>query len=248
MFTIGIDVGSTYTKYCVMNDGKIEKLFCEKTPIRQKEYFENKARELLSEYPNASIVSCGYGRENISSVKRINELTALARGVGFICPECELVLDIGGQDTKIIRQKNGQLKEFFVNDKCAAGSGIFLSNVLNMLGEEFDKIDLTGAKKPEIQLSSVCAVFAQSEIVEIIAGRSPEASEIIRSVIWQIFKKAALLLDKVEGTNILLSGGLSRITGIEKFAGLSLGKEVSTDPKAAYFSAIGAAAISFWEE
>ena len=248
MYSVGVDIGSTYTKYCVMNGGKIERLFCEKTPIRQKEYFENKASELLSEYPNASIVSCGYGRGNISSVKRINELTALARGVGYIYPECELVLDIGGQDTKIIRQKNGQLKEFFVNDKCAAGSGIFLSNVLNMLGEDFDAIDLTGAKEPEIHLSSVCAVFAQSEIVEIIAKSSPESAEIINLVVWQILKKSAPLLDKVEGDEILLSGGLSEIKGIESFASLALGKKVAIVPDGRFLSAIGAAIIEFREE
>ena len=248
MYSVGVDIGSTYTKYCVMNGGKIEKLFCEKTPLRQKEYFENNARELRSEYPNASIVSCGYGRGNISSLKRINELTALARGVGYVCPEHELVLDIGGQDTKIIRQKNGQLKEFFVNDKCAAGSGIFLANVLNMLGEDIDSIDLTGAKEPEIRLSSVCAVFAQSEIVEIIAKSSPESAEIITSVIWQILKKSEPLLDKVEGDEILLSGGLSEINGIESLASLALGKKVATVPDGRFLSAIGAAIIEFREE
>ena len=248
MYSVGVDIGSTYTKYCVMNGGKIEKLFCEKTPLRQKEYFENNARELRSEYPNASIVSCGYGRGNISSLKRINELTALARGVGYVCPEHELVLDIGGQDTKIIRQKNGQLKEFFVNDKCAAGSGIFLANVLNMLGEDFDSIDLTGAKEPEIRLSSVCAVFAQREIVEIIAKSSPESAEIITSVIWQILKKSEPLLDKVEGDEILLSGGLSEINGIESLASLALGKKVATVPDGRFLSAIGAAIIEFREE
>lgn len=241
MYSVGVDIGSTYTKYCVMNDEKIEKLFCEKTPIRQKEYFENKVCELLSEYPNARIVSCGYGKGNISSVKRINELTALARGVGYVCPERDLALDIGGQDTKIIRQKNGQLKEFFVNDKCAAGSGIFLSNVLNMLGEDFDSIDLAGAKEPEIHLSSVCAVFAQSEIVEIISKNSPGGSTIIDSVIWQIFKKAVPLLDKVVGDELLLSGGLSEIKGIESFASLALGKSIKSCPNGRYFSAIGAA-------
>ena len=248
MYSVGVDIGSTYTKYCVMNDGKIEKLFCEKTPVRQREYFENKVRELLFEYPSAKIVSCGYGRGNISSLKRINELTALARGVGYVCPEHELVLDIGGQDTKIIRQKSGQLKEFFVNDKCAAGSGIFLSNVLNMLGEDFDSIDLTGAKEPEIRLSSVCAVFAQSEIVEIIAKSSPESAEIINSVIWQMLKKSEPLLDKAIGEELLLSGGLSQLKGISDFADLVFNKKVSTSPDGRFFSAIGAAITAFKEE
>lgn len=244
MYSVGVDIGSTYTKYCVMNGGKIEKLFCEKTPVRQKEYFENKERELLSQYPGAKIVSCGYGRGNISSLRRINELTALARGVGYVCPECETVLDIGGQDTKIIRQKNGQLKEFFVNDKCAAGSGIFLSNVLNMLGEDFDSIDLTDAKEPGIRLSSVCAVFAQSEIVEIIAKNSAGGGTIIKAAVWQIFKKSEHLKDKLTGEEILLSGGLSEIKGISGFAGLALGKRVKTDPLGRFFSAIGAATVT----
>ena len=243
MYSIGVDIGSTYTKYCVMKDGKIERMFCDKTPVRQKEYFEAKVNVLLSEYPDAKIVSCGYGKENISSVRSINELTALAKGVNYIRPDCELILDIGGQDTKVIRQENGRLTDFFVNEKCAAGSGLFLANVLNMLGERFDSIDLTRAKEPEIRLSSICAVFAQSEIVEIIAKSSPESKKIVEAVIWQIFKKAVPLLDKVTGDSILLSGGFSIIKGVAAFMSLALGKTVIAAPANRYFSAIGAAII-----
>lgn len=243
MYSIGVDIGSTYTKYCVMKDGKIERMFCDKTPVRQKEYFEAKVNVLLSEYPDAKIVSCGYGKENISSVRSINELTALAMGVNYIRPDCELILDIGGQDTKVIRQENGRLTDFFVNEKCAAGSGLFLANVLNMLGERFDSIDLTRAKEPEIRLSSICAVFAQSEIVEIIAKSSPESEKIVEAVIWQIFKKAVPLLDKVTGDSILLSGGFSIIKGVAAFMSLALGKTVIAAPANRYFSAIGAAII-----
>ena len=243
MYSIGVDIGSTYTKYCVMKDGKIERMFCDKTPVRQKEYFEAKVNVLLSEYPDAKIVSCGYGKENISSVRSINELTALAMGVNYIRPDCELILDIGGQDTKVIRQENGRLTDFFVNEKCAAGSGLFLANVLNMLGERFAAIDLTRAKEPEIRLSSICAVFAQSEIVEIIAKSSPESEKIVEAVIWQIFKKAVPLLDKVTGDSILLSGGFSIIKGVAAFMSLALGKTVIAAPANRYFSAIGAAII-----
>ena len=243
MYSIGVDIGSTYTKYCVMKDRKIERMFCDKTPVRQKEYFEAKVHDLLFEYPNAKIVSCGYGKENISSVKSINELTALAMGVNYICPDCKLILDIGGQDTKVVRQENGRLTDFFVNEKCAAGSGLFLANVLNMLGEKFDSIDLTRAKEPEIRLSSICAVFAQSEIVEIIAKSFPESEKIVEAVIWQIFKKAVPLLDKVTGDSILLSGGFSIIKGVEAFMSLALGKTVIAAPANRYFSAIGAAII-----
>lgn len=243
MHSIGVDIGSTYTKYCVMQGQKIETLFCEKTPLNQKVYFEKKVDELLRQYPDAKIVSCGYGKGNIASVKCINELTALAKGVNYLYPEFELIFDIGGQDTKIIRQKDGQLKEFFVNDKCAAGSGIFLSNVLNMIDEDFNSINLEGAKEPEIHLSSVCAVFAQSELVEIIS-KTTHSDELIEAVIWQILKKASPLLGKVNGDKILLSGGLSQIKGIGDFAGLALEKTVINSAKGRYFSAIGCALLT----
>ena len=109
-----------------------------------------------------------------------------------------------------------------------------------MLGEDFDSIDLTGAKEPEIHLSSVCAVFAQSEIVEIIAKSSPESAEIINSVVWQILKKSKPLLDKVIGEELLLSGGLSQLKGISDFAGLVFNKKVYTAPDGRFFAAIGA--------
>jgi activator of 2-hydroxyglutaryl-CoA dehydratase len=121
MYRIGIDVGSTYTKYCVLDGGgNILELKAEKTPVRQKEYFENKAAKYRGKYPNAVITSCGYDRGNVDSVQNVNELSVLAKGVNFIHPDCHVVLDIGGQDTKIIRQENGSLKQFFLNDKCAA--------------------------------------------------------------------------------------------------------------------------------
>ena len=104
-FYIGIDIGSTYTKYCVMNGGEITKLFSEVTPVRQKKYFEDVCEKLKIKYPNSKIISCGYGKKNIANAKNINELTALARGSFYVMPEFELVLDIGGQDTKIIRHE-----------------------------------------------------------------------------------------------------------------------------------------------
>ena len=196
MYRIGVDIGSTYTKYCVMAEEKhIVDVFSEKTPVKQKEYFEKKRDEFMEKYPGAEFVSCGYGRKNIDSIKNINELTALAAGVEFQCPGAEWVLDIGGQDTKIIRQREGKLKEFFTNDKCAAGCGMFLSNTLSLLQMDLSEIDLRGKKKPDIALSSVCAVFAQSEIVELMAQDVP-AETIVNAVVWQILTQAKALLGK----------------------------------------------------
>lgn len=240
MYRIGIDVGSSFTKYCVMIDGEIRELFEEKTPIRQIEYFEAKTRELLAKYPKAEIVSCGYGRSNVSGIRNINELTALAKGAYWSSGEDGLILDVGGQDSKLIYQKQGKLREFFVNDKCAAGSGLFLSSVLDMIGIGFDEVELLIDENKASGLSSTCAVFAQSEIVEMIADNCSEG-EIVSSVLHQIFVKAKQLLVKAEGEPLLLTGGLSQIEGIGGFAEKILGRKCIVGDYGAYLASIGCA-------
>lgn len=245
MYRIGIDIGSTYTKYCIMEDGSNEiKLFSEKSPIRQKEYFSKKREELISTYMDAQIISCGYGRKNIVSIKNVNELTALAAGIYSQYPKATIVLDVGGQDTKIISHKEGKLKEFFTNDRCAAGCGMFLTNILSMLQMDFKEIALDYEERPNVELSSVCAVFAQSEIVELIAANVP-TDIIVKAVIWQIFTQARMLLGKIENLPVALSGGLTKIPGIDRFAEKVLQREVILPPNAAYLSSIGCAVLCY---
>lgn len=242
-FYIGIDIGSTYTKYCVMNGGEITKLFSEVTPVRQKKYFEDVCEKLKIKYPNSKIISCGYGKKNIANAKNINELTALARGSFYVMPEFELVLDIGGQDTKIIRHENGILKEFFINDKCAAGSGIFFENTARLLGIDFKNINLYHAPQSNFVLSSVCAVFAQSEIVELIAANYDEL-EILRAALHQILTKAKALLSKMKAAPIFLTGGLTQIKGFKEFAESILKRDcVISNYYGTFLAAIGCALI-----
>ena len=243
MYRIGIDVGSTYTKYCIMQDNQIIDLFMEKTPIKQLEYFSEKVDFLREKYGNAAIVSCGYGKRNVDSIKNVNELTALAKGAYYIIGSSGVILDIGGQDTKVIFQENGNLIHFFVNDKCAAGSGMFLSSVLNMLDKDFEMIDISNFKKCTGNLSSVCAVFAQSEIVNMIVDNmDPDA--IINLVIKQILVKAKVVIDKVDTEKVYLTGGLSQIKGINAFASDVLGVECKEIREGSYISAIGCALLS----
>jgi len=241
MYRVGVDVGSTYTKYCVLEEmaGKLT-LYCEPTPIRQREYFQDKLARLRAEYQGCSIVTCGYGRKNICYDRTVSELIALAAGAASQCPEVPVVLDIGGQDTKVVRQENGKLKGFFTNEKCAAGCGLFLGNVLRLLQTSFEELDLTGAGQPELHLSSVCAVFAQSEIVELLAAGT-SSTAIIQAVIAQILAQAKALLSKVECSAVVLSGGLTKIPGIGVFSEQILGKRVILPEHGAYLSAIGCA-------
>lgn len=241
MYRIGIDVGSTYTKYCVIHNGEIESLFSEKTPIRQREYFESKIRELYLKYPDSVITSCGYGKKNVSDISNINELTALAQGSFYTTKKDGIILDVGGQDTKIVLQEQGKLKEFFINDKCAAGSGMFLANTLDMIGVKFEEVNLSMVDERSVNLLSTCAVFAQSEIVELIADNKTE-NDIIQAVIGQIFVKTKPLIAKVKVGDILLSGGLSQIPGIDEFASKFLGRKCESIVNGTYMAAIGCVA------
>lgn len=239
---IGIDVGSTYTKYCVWDGGTFE--FCsERTPVHQKEYFDAKLRCLRERYGECEIVSCGYGRKNVPFDRTVTELTALAKGAEALCPEADAILDIGGQDTKLIRQEGGRLKAFFTNNRCAAGCGLFLGNVLRLLEIDFAALDLTDCTQPRLKLNSVCAVFAQTEIVGLIAA-GEDNLEIVHAVIAQILTQARALLAKVDCHRLALSGGLTQIRGIGSFAEAVLGRAVLVPKHGAYISALGCALIA----
>lgn len=242
MYQIGIDVGSTYTKYCITDADKgMIHIWAEETPVRQREYFEKKVYSLRQKYGDAKIVSCGYGKKNVGAVQSISELTALACGCAYVGYNSGTIIDIGGQDTKLVVQKDGRIQEFFVNEKCAAGCGMFLTSTLHLLKMDFQDIDLKKALRPPVLLSSVCAVFAQSEIVELLAqDYAPQI--ILQAVVWQILNQAKAMLTKVRCQKIVFSGGLSNIPGISRYAEMAWGIPVDLPDKAAYLSAVGCAA------
>ena len=242
MYRIGIDVGSTYTKYCITQDGQILSLQTEKTRLRQREYFQGRLKEFRGNCPDADIVACGYGRNNVGGIRNVSELVALAKGSYFITHQDGTILDIGGQDTKIISQSAGRIREFFTNEKCAAGSGMFLSGVLDLISFPFDKIDLSEEPVPAVKLSAACAVFAQSEIVEMIAANQSE-KDIIIAVLWQILTSAKPLVGKVCTDRLLLSGGLSSIRGFSAFAEKVFQKECAVAEHGPHLSAIGCAVM-----
>ena len=242
MYRIGIDVGSTFTKYCVLEDDEIISRYSERSPIRQREYFAAKIEALKKEYSDPEIISCGYGKHNIEGARTINELTALARGIYRVTNRNVAALDIGGQDIKLITQNQGHLTQFFINEKCAAGSGLFLMNTLTLLGRDYKSVNLSRKNKERLNLSSTCVVFAQSEIVELIADNKSE-EDIVDAVVSQIIVKAKSLLRKVNLKELVLTGGFTQIDGIcdliEEI--LEVKCEVVNDGE--YITALGCASI-----
>ena len=237
---LGFDIGSTFTKLCVMSDTReIISLITFPTPVAQKEYFKNYISNITKQYTVQSIVSCGYGKENVEAEKSISELTALAKGMGMLFPNIHTVLDIGGQDCKVVQCDEGKLKRFFMNDKCAAGSGLFLQNALRILDMSFDELELnTDTVTP---LSTVCAVFAQTEIIRRISNGASK-SDLSNSVIYSILKQAAGLVYKVKHEKtIAFTGGIAIVPGADRHLANILGCDIFVPENCTYLSAIGCA-------
>ncbi len=175
----GVDVGSTYTKITGINEKKeIIDFTVIPTIINQDDI----VKESLKGKPVEMIVSTGYyGRhmiENALSCPVISEIKAHAIGAHFTNQEAQLVIDLGGQDSKVIKlDSTGGFVDFRMNDKCAAGTGKFLEIAANRMGldlETFSKLGFDADK--ELTISSMCAVFAESEVISLIAKKESVAN------------------------------------------------------------------------
>jgi predicted CoA-substrate-specific enzyme activase len=237
---LGCDIGSTFTKICVLgDDGNIVSLDSFQTPAAQKSVFSEKLAALSADYHILASAACGYGRENIPVDITLPELSALGRGIFHILPEARTVLDIGGQDAKAIHCQDGKLSRFLLNDKCAAGSGLFLQNALRIL--DLDFVSLAVGTGHVESLSTICAVFAQTEIIRLIAKGTPQ-KEIIDSVLLSILKQAASLLRQIEPKPLAaFTGGLSLIPGLGDMLSSILEMPVTVPAHSNYLAAIGCA-------
>lgn len=151
MFDIGIDIGSSSAKVCVMKDGKIEELFMLPTGYSSRETAD-KIKENLSskgiEFEDAYIVATGYGRVSVPYANEaITEISCHGKGAEYLFGMNATVIDIGGQDTKIISLKNGRVMKFIMNDKCSAGTGKFIEIMCNRLGTTFEELEALAEKR-----------------------------------------------------------------------------------------------------
>lgn len=154
-----------------------------------------------------------------------------------------LLIDIGGQDTKIIRIENGMVTDFLMNDKCSAGTGRFLEVMANTLSLTPQDLCELASKGSGTSISSMCTVFAESEVISLIGrGESREniAFAVIDSIVQKVVSQAARLTNGQEEC-ICLTGGLCDYSYLKKSLGESLKTDVLTDTDGRYAGAIGAA-------
>ena len=172
MLTAGVDIGSTMTKVLILKDGqevsrKIVETGAEHRKLAHLVMADALAQAGLKLDDLDYVVGTGYGRLNIPFADRqITEITCHGRGVAALFPDAKTALEIGGQDCKAIRLENGQVIDFAMNEKCAAGTGRFLQLVADMLElslAEMNEMALSAGDK--VPISNYCAIFAQQEII-----------------------------------------------------------------------------------
>ena len=247
MYSIGRDSGSTTTKGILYN-GEIVKKIIMKTSARPRESILAIYNELidgLSEKPY--FVVTGYGRELVDFAdKKVTEITCHGKGSKYLCNNVRTVIDIGGQDSKVIKlDRDGNLTDFLMNDKCAAGTGRFLEVMANILDTDINSIDLKTKGVEPYQISSMCTVFAESEVISLIAKEVP-IEEILSGVLSSIARRTANFASRLAiEEEVFFTGGLSKSlefkNRLEEFLGLS----IKTSDLSQYAGAIGAAVIGF---
>jgi len=189
MLTVGIDVGSISTKAALLEDGRFVRGRIAFTGYNAEAAGRRIYEEILQESGLAEdaiggIVATGYGRKSVSFAGRaVTEILCHAAGARFLDPEIRSVVDIGGQDSKaIVLEADGRVKTFAMNDKCAAGTGRFLevmARALEMDLERFGALSLQ-AESPA-RISSLCTVFAESEVISLIA-RGEQRENIVAGI------------------------------------------------------------------
>lgn len=248
--SIGIDLGSMGIK-AVLFDGSVRDRIMVPTGWNPKETGEQALREIFARTgidPSDSppLVLTGYGRNSLGKAgPTVTEITCHAAGSAFLFPGAETVLDIGGQDSKAISLgRGGTVCDFLMNDKCAAGTGRFLQVMAALLDMELDDFSRLPEDVPPQPISSMCTVFAESEVVSLLA-RGVDKHSLALGLLDSIAGRACAMLQKLGGSGpVAFTGGVSRSRNLVRLLEKRLGRPVVTSLDAPYAGAIGAALIA----
>lgn len=256
-FAAGVDVGSTQTKAVVMEEsaGIVARALVDTgaNVIKAAENaFHLACREAQIDPRDVGfVVGTGYGRYKITfGNTQMTEISCHARGASYIFPSTRTVIDMGGQDAKAISiGSDGQVLDFVMNDKCAAGTGRFLSNAADVMGISLDEVgplSLEGTRP--VKLTTVCTVFVESDILSYLSmGKKP--SDILRGVHLAIAKRTISLARRVSiEPDVTMTGGVARNLGMVQALEEVLDTKLQVSPDAHFIGAIGAALFALEKE
>lgn len=250
MITAGIDIGSASAKAVLMEDGKV----MGESIIRTKSSSIETAHEVMGKALSSSglsikdiqyVVSTGYGRVNVPfAQKSYSEILCHARGAASIFPNVRTVLDIGGQDCKVIRiDEQGRVVDFIMNDKCAAGTGRYLERVAKVIRVPLDELgrrSLQTVKGPTF-ISSYCAVFAQRDVYSLFR-QGKHVNDIAAGICEALVERLLGLVRRVNPVkDFSVSGGVAKNEGIVKRLERDLEVKAYVAPEPQVTGALGAA-------
>lgn len=253
IITAGVDIGSTASKALVMINGTALAYVIgpsSANPARTaSEVFRESCRKAgINEKDVAYVVGTGYGRANVAFAnENVSEISCHAAGAYSVMPEVRTIIDIGGQDCKAISLENdGRLKNFAMNDKCAAGTGRFfeaMSRVFRMDLDEFSRLSLNARKT--IPVTAQCSVFAESEVISLLAKKQPP-SDVAAGIQAAVAKRCFTLLKRIGiREKLTVTGGCAKNAGLMKALGELLRMEIAplvVDPQ--LMGALGAAVLA----
>ena len=219
-YVAGIDSGSTTTNLAILDlEGSLRASAIVRTGPKARQGAEKAlaALEGIGLDDLAAVVATGYGRSHIPfATGQVTEITCHARGAHHLHPQARCVIDIGGQDSKVIcLDEDGGVKNFVMNDKCAAGTGRFLEMMARVLEVELAEMGTLGLRwETDLTISSICTVFAESEVVSLIADNH-SAADIVHGLNRSVAVKTAALVQRAGGCGpYLMTGGVARNQGV----------------------------------
>ena len=253
IYTLGIDIGSTASKCVMLADGK-EIVARSLIPVGAGTSGPQRAIDEVLKAAGKTreemgfILATGYGRNSLEGFAdhQMSELSCHAKGASFLFPEVRTVIDIGGQDVKILRVENGAMTNFQMNDKCAAGTGRFLDVMARVLEVDVNDLGTLGAKSTKhVGISSTCTVFAESEVISQLA-QDTDKCDIINGIHQSVAGRVAGLAHRVGVQDqVVMTGGVAQNEGIVKALEDQLGHKIHTSPLTQYVGALGAALFAY---
>jgi predicted CoA-substrate-specific enzyme activase len=241
---LGVDAGSTTCKAVAIDaTGRILARRVEAASPRIEEQAARLVAELRREAGgDPPVGATGYGRKRIAAGRALTEITCHARGAFALAGRPGLLVDVGGQDTKVIRVgPGGEVLDFAMNDKCAAGTGRFLEVILARLHVPLAEVaEVAGRAARAVRVSSTCTVFAESEVISLVANGEP-LEAIVRGLHASLASRVATLARGAGGGDVLMSGGVALNAAMVAALAEALGTRVTVLPEPQLAGALGAA-------
>jgi len=249
-YAAGVDVGSTQTKAVIVEESgeiiarALVDTGANVTRSAEAAFLRACQQAGIRALDVGFVVGTGYGRYKITfGQSQVTEISCHARGAHYVFPTTRTVIDIGGQDSKAISVgPDGEVRDFVMNDKCAAGTGRFLANAADVLGVTLDEIGPLALRGLHpVKITTVCTVFVESDILSYLAlGKKPE--DILRGVHLAIARRTVSLARRIPlEPDIALTGGVARNIGMVRALEEVLGVKLLVSPDSHFMGAIGAA-------